>query len=316
MKVGATVFSSEMPERFENLGSTSTMRVLNDSRGRKFLEDCLEGNVSGIREVFCEKRSNVQTDLMREMITSLLRDPESVTFHILFGEDGSKIRKVTFRGKEYDLDFLLRKIKWDFLYLSSEELDLYRSLYPRFADQGMDRTSYFSPDRYNFLHVGEKEAVNLYTTSVGFRINSFLRGRWEKTDSYGELLLHTAVICSALNKIPFSEGSYLYRSLYFEEGAGSPETYVMQSTGEKSYKEPGFTSLSQKKITYGRNAEWKKIYVRTLAKDISGLSAIPEEREYLALPGMKEKFIKGVLLQDENRIVFLVKEVSKRKGLY
>ena len=187
---------------------------------------------------------------------------------------------------------------------------------------------------YKDLHDGEKAAIGVYK-GYGIVLNAFLRDElyYQNAD---ELLIHVAVLASALNKIPPSVDSYLYRSLrdHKNEGQmGLVEKISYKLKKHEKFKEKGFTSCSLYKplkgfLGFSSENRCVKIYknVSGLAKDISGIGAYADEFECLFLPNTKDLALREIVYENnpnalsmtmaKNKThIFITKLVSKRLGV-
>lgn len=317
-----------------------SLRIVNPFPSRDPMIQCiLEGDVAAIDKSFFPKQANEQTALMRKIIRALIlfdQNPRDRVRFIINDKEG--IYQFEFKGKKYELFSFLAKIKWDLIKLDLRELDEYEKksrLYSYSVNCSTIPSIHHKHHLYEKLHNAEKMAIAVYKTS-GVKLNRFLRKQsyslTEKTAA--EYLIHTAVLCSALNKIPPSVNGYLYRCVSDAPGS-SKDTPGQESlvggiarklkVGEK-FKELGFTSMSMFKPLEGFGNDCVKIYTNPyrLARDISGIAGYESEFECLFLPNTKDLALREIVeekpsvSQVTSRVYryVITKIVSKRQGLF
>lgn len=319
-------------QRFED----RSLRLLNTSGSSDpIIQSIFDGNIANIESAFFPKQANEETALMREMIHSLILEDQNPRHKVQFFIDNeNKTYQFEFKGKRYDLYPFLTKIKWDLIELDSKELEEYgrKSLRGKYTISYSSVPSIHAKEHlYAKLHYAEKMAIGVYKYS-GFDLNRFLRGGLylpsEKT--FKDYLIHTAALCSALNRIPPSVNGYLYRCMTDYSKSSESESLVngmarKLKVGEK-FKEAGFTSMSMHKPLDGFGKDCIKIYTNPfkLAKDISGIAGFEDEFECLLLPNTKDLALREIVEDKSATSIWgpkvshyiITKLVSKRQGLF
>ena len=313
---------------------------------RPEIMEIFNGNAAGnVDQLFFPVRSNSQTELVKEMVQSVIEDPTSVEF--FFNPKKSEEVSVTFRGQSYDFYALLEKVKWDLVKLdekllqkhleNTQDFRLYTSIFNKNSLYVQEMIKPIPREKeylYKDLHEAEIDAVRAYTYSSK-TFNEFLRrivpDYYLKQKVFVSYFAYVAVLCSALNKIPpseeFERQKYAFRCIRnhkFEDGSTLIEGYTKKLDDQRKVKELGFTGVSfnkpQNQFLSGYDEDCLKVYSnpKKLAKDISGLSLFPAESECLLLPNTKEMLIREVVYQNDDyskgkRHIFLSKLISKRQ---
>lgn len=323
-------FPSETPQAEPRRHFKKNRLVISDASENEKLKTLIkgvnEGNIDAIEQIFFPRKSNEQTNLIYQVVCDLLNDNLD---HVQI-ENGKTFESIqlVYKGKRYPLFQILRKVKWDLIEFSSEDLSKYfeKHNYSKFEEIKSSKK-----DLYEKLHDLEKNFIRHYTSSSS--INSFLRLSDESLcddseDSLLKDLIVVAVMCSGLNKIGESkdikESKYLYRCISSVDRDGLLKRYNKSLDNEKKTKEFSFIGVSYAHpltgfLAEGYNTSCLKIYVNAekLAKDISGLSHHPEENECLMLPNTKELFLRAVTYPAKYNLknkahIFVTKLLSKR----
>lgn len=305
------------------------------------IQAIFQGNILSIDHVFFPKKLNYESKIIFKIIEELILRPSNVEFVVSHRPSDVK---VIFEGKEYPFYKIMQKVKWDLINLSQEILDQYEKNFHNGHYHGLGWGVRTAPSSkaylYKKLHNGEKRAIYGYSLA-GNSFNRFLRGTYyyftEK--DFKDFLCHTAVLCNGLNKIPESQdvkkSGYVYRCLTNSDQADQQkiiDVYQKQLKTHQKVRELGFTGVSYKEplrgflqnSSYAYTDDCMKIYVNPekLAKDISGLSGYPYERECLFLPNTKELLLRSIVYpigenswqcDSANRHLFLSKVISKRQ---
>lgn len=323
---------------FTSSAQASKNRTLSIENGvqSESLKKLLEGSTESAAEVFFPKKSNQATDLIKQIAKELIFDPNAATF--IFHKNADDL-EIKFQGRKHRFYDLTRKVKWDLIELDQETLDQYQK---RQMDHQFryNNSTYMGavrkPHLYERLHSAEKSAIQYYTGAGSYAINKLLRKNisdFEKEGSINcaELLCHTAVIASGLNKIPPTTSKMTFR--YFTDNEDKiNKNYTEAMKAHKKNKELGFSSSCAQRAlrSFGSytDDDGVKIYVNPekLGKDVSGLSSNPHEDECLFLPNTKEIILRKIVVpkktindfyyfDSSNTHVYLVKLVSKRQGV-
>ncbi len=310
---------------------------LSGKENNSIIQKIFDGNVTEINQLFLTKQMNPQTILMREIIKNILLNPSQIQ---IVTSSSPANTKIVINKKEHLLYPLLAKVKWDMITLDQAELSAYVkksknyefTLSTSYVPQS---NNYQKKYLYEKLHDAEKIAIAVYKSS-GSSINSFLR---QKIDSYNnnskyiqDLLVHIATLSSALNRIPPSIDSYLYRCMSDSKqasGVGLVSDMNDKMKKQETFKELGFTSLSlYKPLTdfMSGSEQCLKIYQnpRNAAKDISGIGEYAYENECLLLPNSKDRPLRKVKVvgkgnydsYEKTTHFFLTRVVSKRLGVF
>ncbi len=160
--------------------------------------------------------------------------------------------------------------------------------------------SYYShySEKYSAINPGERQAIQNYTGSEYYSINSFLHGKTSSITSYyyndnginesaHRLVLNTAFLSSGLNKI-MPELDYQGKTYRGEHAASKEEIQsridLIDSDFPISDSLAFMSTSSDNWVGQGFNSGSFITFDGAYGKDISGLSHFESESEYLVLP--------------------------------
>jgi len=263
---------------------------------------------------------NEETRLLESMVKSLLTDPSSVELKI---QNNNQLM-VTYQGNTRSLNEILQKADFNQLSFSQSELSNYvkflesgkTELHPQTRDTVENMMTGEKPEvtvtdinklKKTFserdpnghlanLSLGEKLAINIYTTGAFTQINQLLRGQigqlsvndtQPSSARLKELLLVSAIGAHGLNRIADEVSVSTFR---VDENLPTDLIEARKEAAKNNgiTRELGFLSSAQIKpaVNFAMKSEQSTATVFTglVGKNVAALSNVPEEKEWLIPP--------------------------------
>jgi len=208
----------------------------------------------------------------------------------LFASIGSSIK--------LNISELSQKVNFNHLSLDSNDSAKFASTFnsSNYYDGYYNYLYFNKADKYADITPGEKQAIQNYTGSEYYSINSFLYGKTGSiynyydngiNDSAQRLVLNTAFLSSGLNKI-MPELNYHGETYRGEHAASFEEIQSRIELIDSDFpvsQSPAFISTSSDSwVGDGFSSGSFITFTGAFGKDVSGLSYFESESEYLVLP--------------------------------
>jgi hypothetical protein len=300
------------------------------------------------RVVEGEEIVNEETKTMAQVVKQLLDHSESVEF---IKQD--KEYFIVLNGNIHSLKQLLGFVNFNQITFSNGALNRYHdyidsdilkakpwmmSLIHRPTDEDFIKAD---PEGLcKNLNLAEKEAINIYTGAYYMAMNTFLRGDFDFIESWSgpqeinsvlrEILLHSAVAISGLNKMPDytppvnSDGStsvYLYRGEnYIPDAVLSHRKWAVEEGGGVTFENGFISSAYNEPVSgfFGEDSKSGIMFKNLKGKKVTPLSAFGDgEREVLFPPThIQWLYYKNVIsdIYKNTIAIFLAKPVTAPLG--
>ena len=223
---------------------------------------------------------SVYTYQLEALTRKLLRD---VSFTLINTKKGTLIQ---FQGDDnpYNIIDIMKYANMEHLQLTDDDCLGYEKY---LKTRGLDCSRFTKPqykEKYPDLHPAEMRAISLYTGSAFQRINALLRGTYLfcRRLQAKRTILNTVFCGSALAKVSDTTIKIAYRG----EGRFCKKVHAERMKAAKKKEVvslSGFVSTSMKQEhMFGGSVKF--ILTNLKGKDVSLLSQLPEEQEFLIPP--------------------------------